>query len=108
MTENIIIIDWGTTNFRAYLLDDEDRVLEKKESAKGIQFLCHNDFENSLLECVESWISNFFSVSIIAFGMVTSRSGWIEVPYESCPVKVPDLARNIKMKLDIMISVVRV
>ena len=102
-----IAIDWGTSNFRAYLLDN-DKVLDKISSNDGMKFVKRNDFENVLIKNLSSWFSSNDNIQILASGMVGAKQGWTEVPYAKAPCEVLKLnlgtpkVKNKKLKVYIL------
>ena len=42
-----VALDWGTTNFRAYLMDNDD-IVDQISSQDGMKFVNQKDFEKSL------------------------------------------------------------
>ena len=102
-----IAIDWGTSNFRAYLLDD-DKVLDKISSNDGMKFVKRNDFEKVLIKNLSSWFSSNDNIQILASGMVGAKQGWTEVPYAKAPCEVLKLnlgtpkVKNKKLKVYIL------
>ena len=81
----LIGIDWGTTSFRAYRIDAEGRVIEAREAPAGILAVRDGDFEAVLAREIGAWLAAEPGVPVIASGMITSRQGWLEVPYCLCP-----------------------
>lgn len=75
----MIAIDWGSSSLRAYLLDDDGRVLETRRDARGI-LGCDGRYAEVLVELVGDWPGEIF-----LSGMIGSRNGWIELPYLSAP-----------------------
>lgn len=88
----MIGIDWGTSSFRASLVDKDGEVLDNHESPHGILAVPGNDFEGFLRNTIGPWLESFPSVPIIVSGMITSRNGWIETPYLPVPLGIDDLA----------------
>jgi 2-dehydro-3-deoxygalactonokinase len=92
---NLIAIDWGTSSFRAYLIDAAGKVLQKSVAEKGILSVENGAFEH----CLEMQLRKFPDISsetpIIAAGMITSRQGWCETPYICCPACAKNLAENL-------------
>ena len=92
---NLIAIDWGTSSFRAYLIDAAGEILQKSVAEQGILAVENGAFEQSL----EVQLGKFPDISpgtpIIAAGMITSRQGWCETPYVCCPASAEDLAENL-------------
>ncbi|MEM9634058.1 MAG: 2-dehydro-3-deoxygalactonokinase [Pseudomonadota bacterium] len=87
-----IVVDWGTTSLRAALVSSAGKPIEFAESDRGIQFITQGTFEEELLKTVGPWLMTHGKLPVIASGMITSRNGWVEVPYVSCPARVVDLA----------------
>ena len=71
-----IAIDWGTSNFRAYLMKN-DEVLDQISSNDGMKFVKKNDFENILIKNISKWLSPNQIIEILASGMVGAKQGWI-------------------------------
>jgi 2-dehydro-3-deoxygalactonokinase len=88
----LIGVDWGTSSFRAALMDREGRVLERMTAATGILEVSGGDFEIRLRELLGPWLDAHPGLPIVLSGMVTSRQGWLEVPYLPCPVTPERLA----------------
>ncbi|WP_309082896.1 2-dehydro-3-deoxygalactonokinase [Chelativorans sp.] len=90
-----IVVDWGTTSLRAYLVTRDGSVLAEKETESGgIQFIKDGRFEDCLMEAVGGWLKRAGKIPVIALGMVTSRNGWVEVPYVPCPANTQALANG--------------
>lgn len=87
-----VVVDWGTTSFRAVLLSPDGAIHERIETGDGIQFVNKDAFEATLLRLLEPWLAAEGALDIVLVGMVTSRNGWIEVPYVPCPCTIDDLA----------------
>lgn len=86
-----IVIDWGTTNARAYRIDSTGSVIERRENGPGISQVAAGGFPAAFAELTRSW-----SGPVLMAGMIGSRNGWVEAPYVECPVGLVDLARNMK------------
>lgn len=87
----LIGIDWGTTAFRAALMDGTGAIRDRMESADGLLAVANRDFEGVLERAVGRW-DGASRLPAIASGMVTSRTGWVETPYLPCPAGADDLA----------------
>ena len=88
-----VALDWGTSNFRAYLMD-HNHVLDQISTQEGMKFLDQKEFENTLIKNISPWNKKFDIKIIIASGMVGAKQGWIEVTY----IKSPCDIRNINFK----------
>jgi 2-dehydro-3-deoxygalactonokinase len=84
------VIDWGTSNFRAYRFAQDGQVAETHQAACGILNVTDRDFAAVLQQQIGHWLKHgdqlYFS------GMITSRNGWIETPYVEAPASLGDLA----------------
>ena len=89
----LIALDWGTSSFRAHRIDAHGKVLETRRTADGILSVANKAFEAKLRDNIGDWLDA--SVPCIASGMITSRNGWIETPYVSCPATFAALAAGL-------------
>jgi len=88
----LIGIDWGTSSFRAYRIDAGGDVIETREAAAGILSVRDGDFEGVLTREIGAWFLAEPDLPVIASGMITSRQGWLEVPYCACPAGSAQIA----------------
>jgi 2-dehydro-3-deoxygalactonokinase len=88
----LIGLDWGTTSFRAYRLDAAGKVLEAKSAPAGILRVPEGGFEAVFEREIGPWLAGGPGLPVIASGMITSRQGWIEVPYRACPAGSAEIA----------------
>ncbi|MDX4945783.1 MULTISPECIES: 2-dehydro-3-deoxygalactonokinase [Providencia] len=82
MTARYIVIDWGSTNLRAWLYQD-DKCLASKQSEAGITRLNGKSPQTVLAEMIGSWRNS--ATPVIMAGMVGSNVGWKVAPYLSVP-----------------------
>lgn len=87
-----LIVDWGTTNFRAFAMSRDDQLLATKELAMGLLQVQDQKFAESLQKVLESWLPHYQKLPIYMAGMVGSLKGWINVEYAKAPAGVNDLA----------------
>ncbi len=92
MHKPFIALDWGTTSFRAYLVNADGTVKDQFVDSEGILAVKDGGFEAVLESHIGSWDK---SLSVVAAGMITSRQGWIELPYAECPAGPAELAKHI-------------
>jgi 2-dehydro-3-deoxygalactonokinase len=90
----LIGIDWGTTSFRAWRIDESGNVLEARAVAAGILKVPGGAFEAALEREIGDWLGARPS-AVIASGMITSRQGWLEVPYCPCPAGRAEIAAGL-------------
>lgn len=93
MESNWIAIDWGTTNFRAFLMKNGE-VIDEFSNGQGILSLQSHQFEPVLQQNIKQWLQVYPTIPIIMAGMVGSQQGWYEVPYQSLPVRGQALIDN--------------
>ncbi len=92
MTEpRLIGVDWGTTSFRAVLMDGTGAILDRVASGDGLLSVTDRGFEAVLERAIGAW-DRVRILPVIASGMVTSRSGWVETAYLPCPAGADELA----------------
>ena len=87
-----ILVDWGTTNFRAWLVAADGAVLDRRDAALGIMQVPEGGFPDALDRQVGAWRSTEPGLPVLMSGMVGSRQGWAEAPYLSCPASAEGLA----------------
>ena len=85
---HLIALDWGTSSFRAYLLDAAGVIEETRHKPWGIRQLPEGGFGGAFAAMVAGWPD----CPVIAAGMVGSRNGWQEAPYLDIPAGVAALA----------------
>ena len=85
-----IAVDWGTTSFRAYLMVNND-ILENVETNNGMKFVQSQNFEQTLVSLIEPWLDHKHKIEILASGMVGSKQGWIEAPYQKTPCNLNNI-----------------
>ena len=85
-----IAVDWGTTSFRAYLMVNND-VLENVETGDGMKFVQNQHYEETLVSLIEPWLDHKHKIEILASGMVGSKQGWIEAPYQKTPCNLNNI-----------------
>lgn len=87
-----LIIDWGTTNFRAFAMLDGGALVDKIEQPLGLLQVRDGEFAQEL-ECVlKAWLGDYQHLPIYMAGMVGSAQGWVDVPYVPAPVASEQLA----------------
>jgi 2-dehydro-3-deoxygalactonokinase len=90
----LIGVDWGTSAFRAFLLDSAGAVLDRRSGPHGIMNVEGGDFAGVLTDQIGGWLSQR-RVPVIMSGMIGSRQGWLEAPYLTCPAGLRDLAAGL-------------
>lgn len=86
MTPRWIAADWGTSNVRFWAIGADGAVLGERTSPDGMGTLAPSEFEGVLSKTCDDWLTT--AQTVIACGMVGSRQGWIEAPYQTTPCAV--------------------
>ncbi|EOL9026924.1 2-dehydro-3-deoxygalactonokinase [Cronobacter sakazakii] len=92
MTSRYIAIDWGSTNLRAWLYQDE-QCLESRQSEAGVTRLNGRTPEAVLAQVTEGWRDD--ATPIVMAGMVGSNAGWKIAPYLPCPARFADIGSQL-------------
>jgi 2-dehydro-3-deoxygalactonokinase len=87
----LIGVDWGTSNFRAFLLDASGKILDRRSGPHGIMTVADQKFGQVLTARVGEWLSEG-RLPILMSGMIGSRQGWVEATYVATPAGIGDLA----------------
>ena len=80
-----IAVDWGTSNLRAWAMDEAGAALAEAASPAGMGGLARDGFEPALVALIDPWLAPGRRTDVIACGMVGARQGWIEAPYAAVP-----------------------
>lgn len=90
-----IVVDWGTSAFRAWLVNDAGTPLDGLQASCGAGRLGRDEFPAVLAGQLGPWIAAHPGIPILMSGMVGSRRGWRETRYLSAPVTLDALARHL-------------
>ncbi|HEX5343513.1 MAG TPA: 2-dehydro-3-deoxygalactonokinase [Duganella sp.] len=100
MDKNILGIDWGTSNRRAYLIDQSGACLAEHEDGQGMLAVGGRDkFGTSLAGLLDA-MQLPSEVPVIMSGMVGSASGWQEVDYLDAAVPLEHLPQHLAAVTD--------
>ncbi|MGM0983246.1 MAG: 2-dehydro-3-deoxygalactonokinase [Pseudomonadota bacterium] len=99
MREAFIAVDWGTSNFRAFLVDGQTgRCLDEKSSSAGLRALAPEQFPHYCRQQLAEWrtaAGGSVPIPVYLAGMVGARSGWVEAPQLELPLTLEALAENL-------------
>ena len=90
MSRYWIAIDWGTTNFRAFLMNQAQRV-DQINHPCGLLSVENAQFGPTLYAMLQPWLEQYGKLPVVMAGMVGSQQGWHEVPYAPQPCGASDL-----------------
>lgn len=91
----LILVDWGSTAFRAFLLGPQAQVLQQTRCDAGVLTTGRQDFPAVLEREIAPWIEVDPGLPILLCGMVGSRQGWVETAYAPCPASLEDIAARL-------------
>jgi 2-dehydro-3-deoxygalactonokinase len=89
-----IIVDWGTSSFRAYRFGAGGEIAEQHQAAAGILTVENSAFEAVFIREIGHWLTP--QTEVLLSGMITSRNGWIETPYIEAPATLAQLAEGAR------------
>jgi 2-dehydro-3-deoxygalactonokinase len=89
---SLIVLDWGTSSLRAFLLDGSGKVLASRTEPWGIMHTPNGDFAAAFITVTANWRLQSPELKAIAAGMIGSAQGWVNVPYCAAPAGVDELA----------------
>ncbi len=91
----MVAVDWGSSQFRAYLLAEDGGVLEAVCRGKGVLARRAGDYERIFHQTCGGWLRRISGIPVLMAGMVGSRDGWLETEYVPCPVGLGGLGGRI-------------
>lgn len=80
-----IVVDWGSSSFRAYLIDGLGTAVAQRENDRGVLAHSAGEFHRTLVQSCGDWLERWPGIPVLMSGMVGSRNGWLETPYVPCP-----------------------
>ncbi len=89
-----VLIDWGTTNLRAWHVDDAGQILRRHTSNLGLTSASSFGFLKALDQTVAELDAPADTPALLS-GMVGSKTGWLEVPYTHAPTNAETLAAHV-------------
>lgn len=89
-----IAVDWGSSNLRAWAMDDQGKVLASASSQRGMLSLSPTEYEAELHQVIDGWLPATGQVPVLVCGMAGARQGWQEAAYLATPTRLDQLARG--------------
>ncbi|MFS4582408.1 2-dehydro-3-deoxygalactonokinase [Phaeobacter sp. C3_T13_0] len=106
-----IAADWGTSHLRLWLMDDQNKVMHRILSDRGMSSLPPADYEPTLLQLLADHLPEkgelaTSPIQVVCCGMAGSRQGWAEAQYATSPCTPPGISEATKPRvLDPRLSV---
>lgn len=85
-------INWGSSNFRAYLIAHNGSKIDEVSRPCGILGLTREGMEEQIELLNVQWPQ---ARQIYASGMIGSNVGWVEAPYIQCPTSIDALSHQL-------------
>jgi 2-dehydro-3-deoxygalactonokinase len=85
----LVGVNWGSTNFRAYLIGADGAAVDEYAAPAGVVMLDRDGMVATIDALAARWPDGG---PIYASGMIGSNVGWTEVPYAEAPASCADLA----------------
>jgi 2-dehydro-3-deoxygalactonokinase len=99
-------VDWGTSSFRLWLIDEDGTVLGERRSSEGMTTAASTGFAEVLQLHLSALVAPD-DIPVIVCGMAGSRQGWVEAGYIDTPtllsailtgaVSVPGQKRDVRI-----------
>ena len=86
----MIVVDWGTSSFRAFRIAADGAILDRRSGPRGIMQVKDGRFADTLREEIGAWLAAGED-RVLLSGMIGSRQGWKEAPYVPCPAGAAEL-----------------
>ena len=86
----MIVVDWGTSSFRAFRIAANGTILDRRSAPRGIMHVEGGRFAETLRNEIGDWLTAGES-RVLLSGMIGSRQGWKEAPYVPCPAGATEL-----------------
>ena len=90
----MIVVNWGTSNFRAYKVDAKGHVEAEKSSDRGAITVPAGGFQDALMVEILDWM-DVRDDRILMCGMVGARRGWKEAPYLQVPATFGEVVHGV-------------
>ncbi|SDO06638.1 2-dehydro-3-deoxygalactonokinase [Vreelandella arcis] len=89
-----IAVDWGSSNLRAWAMDDQGKVLASASSQRGMLSLAPAEYEAELQQVIDDWLPSTGQIPVLICGMAGARQGWQEAAYLTTPTRLDQLSRG--------------
>ena len=83
-TAKWVAVDWGHSNFRAWIYDRGDRLIDLIKSETGTRALKPTEFESALVDAIGPYLGDA-KTQVVCCGMVGGDHGWQKTPYAKVP-----------------------
>ncbi len=90
--DEIVGINWGSSNFRAYRIAADGGLIDEYAEAAGIAALDRAGMASMMRKLAARWPAG---MPVYASGMIGSNIGWADVPYAEAPAGRTELLQGL-------------
>ncbi len=98
-----IFIDWGSTNFHAFLVHDGTVIDRREVAGHGVltssmlaaRVSRDEEYGGFLNEAARAWLEQYPDAGILMCGAVGSREGWVQTKYVEAPAGFAEIAAGV-------------
>jgi len=90
----MLVVDWGTTNLRAYFCQDDGLIRARTELARGIKAVPSGQYPEVLHQILAK-LDITAEQQVYVCGMAGARGGWLDAPYCETPVTLSALKEKL-------------
>ena len=87
---SFVAVDWGTTSFRLWVMDEDVGILATTTGPYGMSRLKPDEYDRVLENALKE-LGFAGDLPVIISGMAGAAQGWCEAPYLSAPTQLDDL-----------------
>jgi 2-dehydro-3-deoxygalactonokinase len=99
MPGKLLACDWGSTNLRAWVMDADGQVLDRREFKLGVNGLAPGEAGRRFVDEVRPALGADALPALLC-GAVGSNIGWRMAPYADCPARIEDVAGGLIQPMD--------
>jgi 2-dehydro-3-deoxygalactonokinase len=89
----MIAVDWGTSNFRAYLLGPNGEVTDTRQADSGIMKVADGAFAPEFERLIGDWLKAHPKAPVLMAGMIGCEQGWSLATHVKLPTSLDALSR---------------
>jgi 2-dehydro-3-deoxygalactonokinase len=88
-----VAVDWGTSSFRLWLVDQAGNVLGERRSHEGMMAAAKPGFATVLQSHLEA-VGAAPGLPVVVCGMAGARQGWVEAGYVDTPARLASILQH--------------
>lgn len=94
MSKSFIAIDWGSSNLRAFHIND-GTVINSISLEKGVKRINSKEEYPQIIKDIIKSFNIDDTTPVILSGMVGGAAGWKDTPYTSCPFNLKNISNQL-------------